>query len=973
MITPRRTRLLRVQGLRALPGAIAHLACPPDAAEARACAVIVPSTAAAAELRLTLENLLLLSGEDGRDGRREAIVLPDLITRDGWYSRLHERLPAAPPQLSPLERDVLAHAAAREAIDQGFEPPFRLRAGLVGEMLAFYDDLRRHRRTIEAFERLTTEELEPRASIDRGAERLLRQTRFLASAFRAYERRRASAGALDEHALRDLLLQSPAPGPYRRVVVTVGDRVSDQAGLFAADFDLLTRLAGLESLEVVATEEALDAGLGERLREMLPEIDEARWTGALDAAPPAVHAFFVSRDREDELADVARRIKAARRAPEGQPSFERTAVVFRRPLPYVYLAQAVLESAGVPYQAADALPLAAEPYAAAVDLAMSCVASGFRRDAVTALLSCPQFVFDSEGGTIDRRAVLELDLALADAGFLGGMQELAAIAAGLPGLSGAAARAAADAAAQLAVLAGDAQASTHLGALLAFLKRHDRWCSPDDPAFERHQRARAAILAALETLRAAHERHDDPVGPFADVSATLRRWIEAQTFSPRSGGGGVHLVDAPAARYGDFDVVFLVGVVDGDWPGGSPRNIFYPSALLSQLGWPAERARRAGVRAAFLDLLTLARRHTTVSTFTLEDDALVTRSTLLEEVESADVPPVQTQRDTEPRIFTEEALVGDPVRSDVVPGQAREWLALRQARSPASDARYHGQAGPYEPVCWSVGAVDVYLDCPFRFFAMHVLKLGEEPEDEEGMTPLERGRFVHEVLRAFFAEWQRRGRKEITPDNLDEARGLFGDMALGALDRLPAVDAAMERPRLLGSSVTPGAGEIVLAFEAARTAPVTERLLEHSFEGTYEFQTEEGARRLRVRGTIDRIDLLADGRVRIVDYKSGRAPDRRQSVQLPVYAVCASQELEERRGGQWGIAEAVYLAFAGSDNVSVAIADKASAASDLAAGQQRFLDAVDGIERGEFPPRPRETWICCVLQVRLGVPQGVRR
>ena len=241
--------------------------------------------------------------------------------------------------LSPLERDVLARAAAREAIDQGLKPPFTLRAGLVSELLAFYDDLRRHRRTIETFERLTIEELEPRASIDRGAERLLRQTRFLVSAFRAYERRRASAGALDEHALRDLLLQSAGPGPYRHVVVTVGDRVSDQAGLFAADFDLLTRLAGVESLEAVATEESLDAGLGERLREMLPEVEEVRWPGNLDPEAPAVHAFFVSRDREDELADVARRVKAARRGPGGQPSFERTAVVFRRPLPYVYLAR----------------------------------------------------------------------------------------------------------------------------------------------------------------------------------------------------------------------------------------------------------------------------------------------------------------------------------------------------------------------------------------------------------------------------------------------------------------------------------------------------------------------------------------------------------------------------------------------------------------------------------------------------------
>ncbi|MBE3071875.1 MAG: hypothetical protein IMZ67_02770, partial [Acidobacteria bacterium] len=693
MITPRRTRLLRVPGLRALQRAIAQTACPPDVARTRACAVIVPTTAAAAELRLTLENLLLLSVEPAHDDALKAFVLPDLVTRDGWYARMHERLPAAPPLLSPLEREVLAHAAAREAIGEGFEPPFKLRAGLVSELLAFHDDLRRQRRTVDAFERLMTQELEPRAAIDRGAERLLRQTRFLAATFRAYERRRAAAGGLDEHALRDLLLLSNDPGAYRHVVVTVGDCASDETGLFAADFDLLTRIAGLETLDVVATEESLAAGLAERLLELLPGIEEVIWSGGSPAAGPAVRAFFTSRDREEELADVARRLRAARGDRDEPASLERTAVVFRRPLPYVYLAQVVLDAAGIPYQAADALPLAAEPFAAALDLVFSFVTSAFRRAEVTALLACPHFVFDWDGEPVGREAVPALDRALADAGYLGGMEELPAVAATLAGPLARAALTAARAAEELALLATAAPASDHLGTLLAFLKRHERRTFPDDVVWERHQRARAAIMAALEELRAAHQRHHDPIGPFADVAATVRRWIEEQTFSPRRGGGGVHLVDAHAARYSDCDDVFLVGLVDIDWPGGLSRNIFYPSALLSPLGWPPERARRAGTRAAFADLLRLARRHVTVSAFTLEDDALVAPSALLEDVELPGAPSRETGRETPARIFADEALTADPVRADVLQARARPWLALRQARSPASDPRYHGRTG----------------------------------------------------------------------------------------------------------------------------------------------------------------------------------------------------------------------------------------------------------------------------------------
>ena len=32
---------------------------------------------------------------------------------------------------------------------------------------------------------------------------------------------------------------------------------------------------------------------------------------------------------------------------------------------------------------------------------------------------------------------------------------------------------------------------------------------------------------------------------------------------------------------------------------------------------------------------------------------------------------------------------------------------------------------------WSVSALETYVGCPFRFFAQHVLKLEEEPDDEE--------------------------------------------------------------------------------------------------------------------------------------------------------------------------------------------------------------------------------------------------
>jgi ATP-dependent helicase/nuclease subunit B len=283
---------------------------------------------------------------------------------------------------------------------------------------------------------------------------------------------------------------------------------------------------------------------------------------------------------------------------------------------------------------------------------------------------------------------------------------------------------------------------------------------------------------------------------------------------------------------------------------------------------------------------------------------------------------------------------------------------MRQARSPASDSRFHGSAGPWVPDVYSVSAVDLYLECPFKFFATYVLKIEEEPEEGEGLTPRERGVFAHDVLRAFYMEWEARGGRAVTPGNLDEARHLFAEVAARALRQLPAGDAATERLRLLGSPVAPGAGDIVLSAEAMKPWDVTDRLLEHPLEGEFDITGRQGTRRVPLRGKVDRIDLLAGASFRIVDYKTGRAPEWRRSIQLPIYAVCAGQWLGATRGGGWTVAEAAYLVLSGRDHVRILVPDSRGTLNALVTGQQRFLEAIDGMARGEFPPRPVETRLC---------------
>ena len=140
MITPRQTRLFSTADLATFRLTILSCVAETSAWDRRASAVIVPSHAAADQLRWTLEQRTLDAGT--------AQVLPLLLTRDELYAELHRRADAPPPLLGPIERLVCGRAAADEALASGMDPPFQLRPGLVSEFLGLYDELQRRHRSV---------------------------------------------------------------------------------------------------------------------------------------------------------------------------------------------------------------------------------------------------------------------------------------------------------------------------------------------------------------------------------------------------------------------------------------------------------------------------------------------------------------------------------------------------------------------------------------------------------------------------------------------------------------------------------------------------------------------------------------------------------------------------------------------------------------------------------------------------------
>ena len=972
MITPRRTRLVRVPDLQAFRAAIVELS--PHNQSARR-VVLVPTGGAARQLRRTFGSQLA----------------PELLTREQFYDALHQSLGKPPRRLTAYDRDVMVQAAARQASDT-LGRSAALRPGLIAEILRFYDQLRRQARNVDRFEELLDEALSRDSEHDRGAERMLAQARFLAATFQGYEHRVEASGACDEHTLRERLIAEPAATPIVHVIVTVGDWIADPGGLYLADFDLLTRLPALETIDIVATDGLLGSGFHQRIHDWLPGIEEVVLPGATSRPRPTLtvpgtatdQLVFVRRDREEELIAIARGLRADR---VHERSLERVAVVFKRPLPYLYLAREVFREAGLPYQAFDALPLAAEPYAAALDLVFEFVESGFTRQSTVALLRSPHFVFEWDGQRIDRESVSALDAVLSSRRYLGGLERMselvtpidgdgsegvtaipgrpegrplrgltgrvrpsgrAGVDAGASEDAGPALRAAYAAATALAPLSTAAPASAQFLCLGAFLDAHD--------SQDADSRGRSMVRDVLSMLTAAHSHHDDRSVDVKDIAASVRRWIEEHTLVAESSGEGVQLLDDQAARYGEFDDLNLVGLIEGEWPERPSRNIFYPTSLLASLGWPTEKDRRAAAEVRFLELLQSPLVRTMVSTVSLDDEALVEPSTLADEIPNARLSTMPIGDHASPDSVVGHALQGVP--NGVPDDEPAEWPAIRSGRSSHDEAAFHGQVEPLSARTWSISGLETYLGCPFKFFAQHVLKLEEEPDDEEVMDPRRQGQFVHEVFEKFFARWQQEGHQSITPDTLATARSMFREVVESALKPFSDTEAALERTRLLGSPAAAGLGEAVFRMEAERPVPVIDRLLERRLKGEFTFDTASGPRRLSLSGKADRIDMLADGTFRVIDYKLGWPPNRARALQLPIYGLCAEQSLDGHLGRRWTLGEAAYLAFKGPKRVVGLFSTEDERRKVLTDAQQRLVDTVDNIAAGRFPPTPDDVFRC---------------
>jgi DNA helicase-2/ATP-dependent DNA helicase PcrA len=217
----------------------------------------------------------------------------------------------------------------------------------------------------------------------------------------------------------------------------------------------------------------------------------------------------------------------------------------------------------------------------------------------------------------------------------------------------------------------------------------------------------------------------------------------------------------------------------------------------------------------------------------------------------------------------------------------------------------------------SASAVDTYERCPLQFKLQRDWRLAATPA-----AAMQYGASIHRVLRTYY-DALRTGRPRTEQQLVDD---FCQDLAATGIQD-PYQHELYEKQGIV---------QLKDFFAAAQKSTAPDVL--HTEEG---FEIKLGE--TRVTGRIDRIDRAPDGRVVVVDYKTGNARDQEDadnSLQLSIYAMAAREK--------WGYDVHSLVFYNLVENVPVATV---RGDAELRVARDRVAAAAEKIAAGEFKPK----------------------
>jgi ATP-dependent helicase/nuclease subunit B len=488
-------------------------------------------------------------------------------------------------------------------------------------------------------------------------------------------------------------------------------------------------------------------------------------------------------------------------------------------------------------------------------------------------------------------------------------------------------------------------------------------------------------------------------------------------------GEGVLVTSFEETRDLHFDIMIVAGMVDGEFPPLYQPEVFLTPSRRERI----ERYHLTEQRYLFYQAITNHVTHLYLTVPAADGEVELVPSTFLDALrESATVEEFHDHRphwltDT---LYSEDELLLRAGRFPLKPiavqnaevasgGRIGRTMAhihkaqeVERLRAGNVRSEYNGsiplEAGPatdrLRKRVYSVTQLESYGRCPFQFFAQRILRLNAVSEPEEGLTPLERGSFIHEVLFEFYTGRRNRGAHAIAACDqaeFDAAVKEITELAGTKLDAIEVPDVLwqVEREVVTGSPERRSMFEDFLRMEREQPEVLLPSFFEAGFgSGGKKLQSMDPllrhpdpvlASEVSLRGKVDRIDM-GEGKFTIIDYKTGkRIPslsDIRQglSLQLPVYLYAVGLILKEFTGSPVEGVGGFYVGFRPEVRKRSGLVNKEHAGTSFKAARGgivvpseaelntviaaaiRFVNEyVDGISTGRFPVSPKEPQSTC--------------
>jgi len=548
-----------------------------------------------------------------------------------------------------------------------------------------------------------------------------------------------------------------------------------------------------------------------------------------------------------------------------------------------------------------------------------------------------------------------------------------------------------------------------------------------DDQLEKDTRAYQKLLSFLDDFLSILRLqgiagHREPLAFYVDqmrTSLTQVRYNVRQRY-----GCGVLVTSLEETRGLQFDVMMIAGLVDGEFPPVYQPEIFFSSARRERM----ERYHLTEHRYLFYQAMTNFTRHLYLTYPRKDGEIELVPSSFLDalgKVVAFEDGRGHLSEELAKTVYSVDEFLLRYGKSAARDAGVRRWLKDERVNGSLREVLEHlnhttevekdrttvRQMPEYEGnifdrlssqaqeelaklrnAVFSVTQLESYGRCPFQYFADRVLRLNVVRELEGGLTPLERGGALHEILFEFFIKRRERGLQPLftaSDDEFQQAVAELLSLAKTKIDEFNIADLYWEidKESLLGTAGRKGVLQEFLELERKRKLEVGPAFFEMAFgpkvgsrqqtdpSVTYSQPITVGD--AKIRGKIDRVDT---GRslFTIIDYKTGSTIARRKdidlgmSLQLPVYLYAVEKILREKLVSDMKGVAGIYYTLTPPVKEQIGLASEEHSGKAFLANRSRQLvqnddelkaiidraiqfvnQYVRSISQGEFPVEPK--------------------